>query len=51
MREVLEAALEAEERGEPAALVTVVSTKGSTPQKAGARMPVSYTHLTLPTNA
>ncbi len=38
MREVLEAALEAEERGEPAALVTVVSTKGSTPQKAGARM-------------
>jgi len=38
MREVLEAALRAEERGEPAALVTVVSTRGSTPQKAGARM-------------
>jgi xanthine dehydrogenase accessory factor len=38
MREVLEAALGAEARGEPAALVTVVSTRGSTPQKAGARM-------------
>ena len=38
MREVLEAALRAEERGEAAALVTVVSTRGSTPQKAGARM-------------
>jgi len=38
MREVLEAALGAEAAGEPAALVTVVSTRGSTPQKAGARM-------------
>ena len=38
MREVLEAALEAEARGERAALVTVVATEGSTPQKAGARM-------------
>ncbi len=38
MREVLEAALRAEEMGERAALVTVVSTEGSTPQKAGARM-------------
>jgi xanthine dehydrogenase accessory factor len=38
MREVLEAALRAEQAGEPAALVTVVSTRGSTPQKAGARM-------------
>ena len=38
MREVLEAALRAEESGDPAALVTVVSTRGSTPQKAGARM-------------
>jgi xanthine dehydrogenase accessory factor len=38
MREVLEAALEAESRGERAALVTVVATEGSTPQKAGARM-------------
>lgn len=38
MREVLEAALRAEERGERAALVTVVATEGSTPQKAGARM-------------
>jgi xanthine dehydrogenase accessory factor len=38
MREVLEAALKAESTGEGAALVTVVSTTGSTPQKAGARM-------------
>ena len=38
MREVLEAALRAEASGEPAAMVTVVSTEGSTPQKAGARM-------------
>jgi len=38
MREVLEAALGAEAAGEPAALVTVVSTRGATPQKAGARM-------------
>ena len=38
MREVLEAALEAEARGERAALVTVVATEGSTPQKAAARM-------------
>jgi xanthine dehydrogenase accessory factor len=38
VREVLEAALEAEARGERVALVTVVSTEGSTPQKAGARM-------------
>jgi xanthine dehydrogenase accessory factor len=38
MREVLTAALQAEAAGEPAALVTVVSTQGSTPQKAGARM-------------
>ena len=38
MREVLEAALQAEAAGEPAAMVTVVSTEGSTPQKAGARM-------------
>lgn len=38
MREVLAAALKAEAAGEPAALVTVVSTEGSTPQKAGAKM-------------
>ncbi len=38
MREVLEAALRAEAAGEPVALVTVVSTQGSTPQKAGAKM-------------
>ncbi len=38
MSEVLEAALRAEREGHPAALVTVVHTEGSTPQKAGARM-------------
>jgi xanthine dehydrogenase accessory factor len=40
MRDVLAAALAAEQAGEPAALVTVVSTQGSTPQKAGAKMVV-----------
>src|SRR5688572_12184750 len=40
MRDVLEAALAALGTGEPAALVTVVSTEGSTPQKAGAKMVV-----------
>jgi xanthine dehydrogenase accessory factor len=40
MREVLEAALRAAEAGEPAALVTVIATEGSTPQKAGAKMVV-----------
>ncbi len=38
MKDVLEAALRAELSGEPAALVTVVATEGSTPQKAGAKM-------------
>ncbi len=38
MREVLEAVLAAERECEPAALVSVVSTKGSTPQKPGAKM-------------
>lgn len=38
MREVLEAALRAEMSAEPAAMVTVVATQGSTPQGAGARM-------------
>ena len=38
MSDVLQAALEAGARGERAALVTVVATEGSTPQKAGARM-------------
>jgi xanthine dehydrogenase accessory factor len=38
VREVLEAALRADEAGESAALVTVVSTEGSTPRKAGAKM-------------
>ena len=38
MREILEAASRAERSGEPAALVTVVATRGSTPQRAGAKM-------------
>jgi xanthine dehydrogenase accessory factor len=38
MSEVLQAALRAESEGQAAALVTVVQTEGSTPQKAGARM-------------
>jgi xanthine dehydrogenase accessory factor len=38
VRDVLEAALRAEETGAPAALVTVIATEGSTPQKAGAKM-------------
>ena len=38
MKDVLEAALRAEESGSPAALVTVIATEGSTPQKAGAKM-------------
>jgi xanthine dehydrogenase accessory factor len=40
MKDVLQAALAAAQDGEPAALVTVVSTQGSTPQKAGAKMVV-----------
>ena len=40
MKDVFAAALAAEQAGEPAALVTVVSTQGSTPQKAGAKMVV-----------
>jgi xanthine dehydrogenase accessory factor len=38
VKDVLEAALRAEESGTPAALVTVIATEGSTPQKAGAKM-------------
>jgi xanthine dehydrogenase accessory factor len=38
VKDVLEAALRAETNGEAAALVTVVATEGSTPQKAGAKM-------------
>jgi xanthine dehydrogenase accessory factor len=38
VKDVLEAALRAEETGAPAALVTVIATEGSTPQKAGAKM-------------
>jgi xanthine dehydrogenase accessory factor len=37
-REVFSAVADALERGEPAALVTVVSTLGSTPQRVGAKM-------------
>jgi xanthine dehydrogenase accessory factor len=40
VKDVFEAALRAEQEGEPAALVTVVATEGSTPQKAGAKMVV-----------
>ena len=40
MRDVYEAALRAAGAGEPAALVTVIATEGSTPQKAGAKMVV-----------
>src|ERR1041385_3201554 len=37
-REVFAAVNDALEKGEPAALVTIVSTKGSTPQRIGAKM-------------
>ena len=37
-REVFAAVADAMERGEPAALVTIVSTTGSTPQRVGAKM-------------
>src|SRR3984893_9389854 len=37
-REVFAAVADALERGEPAALVTIVSTPGSTPQRVGAKM-------------
>src|ERR1044072_4487344 len=37
-REVFAAVAAALERGEPAALVTIVSTTGSTPQRIGAKM-------------
>src|SRR4029077_12064111 len=37
-REVFAAVADALERGEPAALVTIVSAKGSTPQRVGAKM-------------
>src|SRR3979409_828532 len=37
-REVFAAVAAALERGEPAALVTIVSTTGSTPQRVGAKM-------------
>jgi xanthine dehydrogenase accessory factor len=40
MRDVFEAALAATREDEPAALVTVIATEGSTPQKAGAKMVV-----------
>src|ERR1700757_1140794 len=37
-REVFSAVAEALERGEPAALVTIVAATGSTPQRVGAKM-------------
>src|SRR4051795_6827889 len=37
-QEVFAAVAEALEKGEPAALVTIVSTTGSTPQRVGAKM-------------
>src|SRR3981189_3211908 len=37
-REVFAAVADALERGEPAALVTIVSARGSTPQRVGAKM-------------
>jgi xanthine dehydrogenase accessory factor len=40
MRDVFRAALGATQEDEPAALVTVIATEGSTPQKAGAKMVV-----------
>src|SRR3954471_8161304 len=40
MKDVFQAALAAAEGGQPAALVTVIATEGSTPQKAGAKMVV-----------
>ena len=36
--EVFKAVGEALERGEPAALVTIIRTEGSTPQRVGAKM-------------
>src|SRR3954454_20541147 len=38
VRELMHAAREQLRQGEPVALTTVVATRGSTPQKAGARM-------------
>ena len=37
-REVFAAVADALERGEPAALVTIVAARGSTPQRVGAKM-------------
>jgi xanthine dehydrogenase accessory factor len=36
--DIFRAVVEAQDRGEPAALVTIVSTRGSTPQRVGARV-------------
>src|ERR671933_1895899 len=38
LKELMRAAHERLQRGEPVAMTTVVATRGSTPQKAGARM-------------
>ena len=57
MEEVFKEALNLLEKGQQFVIATVVGTKGSTPQKPGAKLlvredgtgAVSYTHLTLPT--
>ncbi len=46
-QEVFAAVADALDRGEPAALVTIVSTTGSTPQRVGAKMLVFGDGLTL----
>src|SRR5204862_2303976 len=48
-REVFAAVTEALDRGEPAALVTIVSTTGSTPQRIGAKMLVFASGPTIGT--
>ena len=48
MEEVFHEAVKQLNQGDPVVMATVVHTKGSTPQKPGAK-PVSYKHLTLPT--
>lgn len=47
--DLLRAARERVDRGEPVAVTTVVATRGSTPQKAGARMVIFADGRTLGT--
>jgi len=49
MKELYQAAQERLARGEPVALTTVVQTRGSTPQKAGAKMLIFADGKTLGT--